>query len=90
MEEACQEFFRVVSPRAAAEQDICSHNFVFRYHGWRERFRQMYEAGGEQQAEGVSDEDMGYSEDEEGDGRDLEMGDAGAGKRGMGDEDHEE
>jgi hypothetical protein len=89
MEQACQEFFRVVCPREAPEQDICSHNFVFRYHGWRERFPGMYEAGGEQQAEAISDEEMEYAKGEE-DGGDLEMGDADTSKRGMGDEGHAE
>ena len=89
MEDACRELFRVVGPREAQEEDICSHNLVFRYHGWRERFPRMYEAGGEQQAEALSDEEMECSEGEE-DGGDLEMGDADAGERGMGDEDHAE
>jgi hypothetical protein len=49
----------------------------------------MYEAGGEQQAEAISDEEMEYSKGEE-DGGDLEMGDADTSKRGMGDEGHAE
>jgi hypothetical protein len=89
MEDACQEFFRVVGPREAPEQDICSHNLVFRYHGWRERFPRMYKAGGEQQAEAASDEEMGSSDGEE-DGGDLKMEDADAGIEGMGEGDLEE
>jgi hypothetical protein len=89
MEDACQEFFRVVGPREAPEQDICSHNLVFRYHGWRERFPRMYKAEGEQQAEAASDEDMGSSYGEE-DGGDLKMEDADAGIEGMGEGDLEE
>ena len=55
MEDACREFFRAVGPRKAPEEeDICSHNLAFRYHGWRERFPQMHEVPGEQ-AEAVSD-----------------------------------
>lgn len=72
----------VVGAQKALEEDICSHNLAFRYHGWRDRFPQMCKAKGEQQAEATSDVEL-----VPGDRGELQTANAGGDIEGMGEGD---